>query len=149
MRLLRQEDGNAMIEFSLVLPVMVLMLIGVVDLGLVLEQAMIVADSARAGAEFAVPWANATNTTGMVAVATQSAGSVPGYSAVAANVCRCTPGGSAVSCSNRCANGAAPAEYAQVTASATVPLIFGIQGLPAAIPLSSTAEVRTTWTGPN
>lgn len=147
-RLRRQEGGNAIIEVSLILPILVLMLLAVVDLGLVLEQAMIVADSARAGAEFATPWANAANTSGMAAVAAQSAVGVAGYSAAAVNVCTCAPAGQAVSCNNRCSSGAAPAQYAQVTGSASVPLIFGIQGFPAAIPVSSTATVRTVWTGP-
>ena len=148
-KLLRRQHGNAMIEMSLILPLLVLMLLAVVDVGLLLEQVMVVHDAARAGAAFAVPWANATNTAGMAAVAAQSASAIPGAAASAINVCTCSPGGAPTSCSNRCAGGNPPAEYAQVTVTAGIPLLFGVQGLPARIPVSSTARMRTAWPGPN
>ena len=138
-----------MIEMSLILPILILMLLGVVDFGLILQQAMVVQDSARTGAAYAIPYANATNTAGMVAAATQSAGAIPGYSAAATNTCACAPGASAISCSSSCPNNAHPAEYAQVTASANLPLLFGVQGFPASIPITFTARTRTAWPGPN
>ena len=145
-KLLWKQDGNAMIEMSLILPVILLLLLAVLDFGLLLQQVMAVADSARAGAAFAIPWENASNTAGMSAVATQSAGAIPGYSASAVNVCLCSPDGSAVSCAGHCSNGNLPAQYAQVTATASIPLLFAIQGFPARIPVSSTARMRTAWT---
>ena len=146
--LLPKQDGSAMVEMSLILPILVLLLLAVLDCGLLLEQAMMVADSARAGAAYAIPWANAGNTAGMVAVATQSAAAIPGYSASAANVCLCSPGGAATSCASRCSNGNVPAQYAQVTATASIPLLFAVQGFPARIPVSSTARMRTARRAP-
>ena len=146
-KLLRDPHGNALVEMSLILPILVLMLLAVVDVGLLLQQAMTVADSARAGAAYALPRANANDTAGMIAVATESAGAVPGYAASAANVCTCGSADAAASCSNRCSNGNAPAQFAQVTATASIPLLFGMQGLPASIPVSSSARMRTAWTG--
>ena len=43
------ESGSALVEFSLILPILLLMLIGVTDLGISIEQAMVVSEAAHAG----------------------------------------------------------------------------------------------------
>ena len=121
---LQREDGSALIELALIVPLITTMLVGVVNYGMMLQQDMQVADSARAGAEYALTPGNQTNTAQMATVATTSAGSVPGYSAVAVNVCTCAPGSAAVSCTSFCPAYGQPALYAQVTATAALPLFF-------------------------
>lgn len=147
MKILKQTDGNAMIEVSLILPIIILMMLSVLDIGLVLQQYMVVADSARAGAEYATMATSAADISGMQTTAINSAGSIANYNAVAAVICSCTPGGTAVSCGGSCPGNATPAQYAQVTVTATLPLIFGVRGLPASIPVRSVVKVRTAWTG--
>lgn len=146
LNLLRTTDGTSLIELSLILPILILMLLAVLDCGLLLRQDMIVADSARAGAEYALTTTTAADTTGMHNTATLSAGDIPGYKAVPLSFCTCVAGGSTASCTGSCASGSMPIQYAQVTASANLPLLFKVQGLPATIAVQSVSRVRTAWT---
>ena len=141
MKIVEQESGSTMIELAVVLPVILVMLLGVLNYGLVLAQNIAVADSARAGAEYATGFGNGTNVQQMQAVATATAGNVPNYKVTAVNVCNCSPGGAAVSCTSSCSGYGQPATYAQVTATATLPLVFGSS---ASIPVKSVAIVRVS-----
>ena len=150
-RLARRTEANAMIEVSIVLPIIILLMLGALDYGLLLQQYMRIVDSARAGAMVGTMKGQTNNLTAMQAAATAAAPGIAGYSATAINVCTCAPGSAVVSCSaGSCpgyGNSGNPAEYAQVTATATLPMIFGLRGLPASYPVKSVARVRVVWTG--
>ncbi len=147
--LLADQSGSVLVEMSLILPVLVFMVLAVLDVGILLVQDMRVADSARSGAEYGATQSTATDLAGMQNLAFASAGSVPGYNAVAQDVCTCAPGTPAISCSSSCPAYGVPARYAQVTATATLPLVFGVRGLPLAIQVRSVARIRTILNGSN
>ena len=95
----------------------------------------------RAGAEYAAGWGNGTNVAQMQAVAQAAAGNIPSYQVTAVNVCNCSPGGAGVSCTGTCPGYGQPATYAQVTATANLPLAFGSAGM---IPVKAVAIVRVS-----
>ena len=145
---MHDEEGSSLIELSFILPVILLMLLGVLDYGLVLEQYMTFNDSVRAAAEFATIYGEDANTSSMQSLATQFAVNVPNYQVSAAVVCTCSPGGSSVSCTSSCSGiPSVPYQYAQVTATASLPLIFQVQGFPASIPVKSTTMVPISYRG--
>jgi len=144
---LKEDSGNALIEFALILPVFTLVLAGTINFGVALQKYGAVADSARAGAEAALVQTCTpslgcyANTTKMQSVATASAASagITNYSAVATNVCTCSPGsGTTVTCGSFCSGYGEAAMYAQVTVTGTIPLLLGTTG----IPIQSVARVR-------
>ena len=145
-RFVREQQGNAMIEVSLVLPILIFLLLATLNIGLILQQSMAVADSARAGAEYPTNWATSSDTAGMQRVAVAAAGNIPGYQAVSIVVCTCGPGGAIVPCSSTC-SGTIPAQYAQVTATANLPLLYSVAGFATHYNVTSVARMRVPWTG--
>ena len=72
-QLVQDEEGSMLLELALILPVALLLLFGVINYGLLLQQSMVITDSARAGAEYAQTVGNHTNTTQMQNVALAAA----------------------------------------------------------------------------
>src|SRR5947208_16257984 len=79
--LLRAREGNAVVEFGLVAPVLGAVLVPVVDLGIGVYQRMQVHDAAQAGAQYAMTHgcnSTASRNTGTCATARASAAATAG-----------------------------------------------------------------------
>jgi Flp pilus assembly protein TadG len=149
----RRNHANALIETALILPIIILMMLAVLDFSVLLNLDLRVADSARSAAEAATYRPFATNAQNVEqVVASGSASGIPNYATSIVNYCTCANGvaGSA-SCNDHssCGTYGIPNQYVKVTATATLPLIFGIKGFPASINVQSVAIARTPWTGTN
>ncbi len=142
----REQNGSAQIEFALMFPVMLVMLLGAINFGVILMQDIRVVDSARAGAEYGMLRAHTTDLTGIQNVAKASAAGIPNYAVTAVNYCSCF-NGTAISCGSYTACGVygLPNVYVKVTSTATLPLLSS--HLPVSINVQSVALVRTAWTG--
>jgi Flp pilus assembly protein TadG len=89
-RLWASDSGQALVESALCLPVLILFLAAVIDLGLLLQFDTILASSARAGAQYGSQNAtNAADTRGMQTAATNDASIV---SATASSYYKCADG---------------------------------------------------------
>jgi Flp pilus assembly protein TadG len=150
-QLLRRSDGNALIETAVFLPILTLLLLGAVDYGVLLNQDLRVSDSARSAAEAATIYAYANNMNYVTLVGNSSAGGIPNYTIAVTQYCICGPGGAQVSCSSHsvCGSYGIPNQYVQVTATAQLPLLFRIAGLPSSYNVKSVAIARTAWAGTN
>ena len=144
MTIVDDEEGSALIEFSLLLPVLVLLFVGIVDFGFVGRRMMRICEAASAGVAYGTIPGNETNLNGMQAAATNSVSS-SGYYVTATNIWRCTETGANVSSSTTCTNSTTPIQYVQVTTNATVPLFLQFAGLPSSIYLHQTAITRVGW----
>lgn len=133
--------GTASVEFALLAPVLVFLLIGIFDYGKAAYEAMQVQDAAQAGAEYALRYGwnsgnieNAvTSTTTSISVSatpapTQSCGCVSGTSIVSA------------SCGSACSGGGTAGTYVTVSAQAPYSPILSYPG----ISLPSTLTAQTT-----
>ncbi len=138
---LRCESGSALLELALILPLIVLMLVGVFDLGLGIQQSLIVSEAARAGTAFGQIPGNDTNLSGMKQAATLTATGLQSFTAVASEFCSCTPTGSVISCTSSCPAGS-PLAYVQVKTSAVLPALFNNDGMPASFNLTGFSAVR-------
>ena len=136
------ESGSALLELSLVLPMVLFIFLGIVDIGLAISESMTVEDAARAGAEYGALIGNETNITGMQNAASVAANGLPGFQATATSWCSCSPNGSVVSCSSTCSGSTNPLQYVQVQTGATVNAIYGYPGLPASFALTGFAALR-------
>ena len=147
----RREDGNALIESAIFMPVTILMLLAVLDFGLVLNQDLRVADSARSAAVSASDRYYATDTSVLQAVGTYSTYGIPNYKVAVLNYCTCANGTGTASCADHtsCGGYGIPNQYVKITATATLPLIFKVSSFPASINVQSVAIARTAWTGTN
>ena len=142
----RSERGGAMVELAVVLPVLILIAVGVMDYGRVYFTSIAVANAARAGAEWGAQGgggAFSTNTAGIQAFAQNDGSEVGTITIASSRVCRC--GATVVTCStgSDCGGGYGPAaEFVEVTATKTVPLLLKYPGIPTSITVSRTAVFR-------
>jgi Flp pilus assembly protein TadG len=133
--------GGAMVELAVILPVLLLFAIGVMDYGRVFFRALIVANAARAGAEYGAYDQNATDSVDIRAFAKLEGQEISGLKVTSQRVCRC--GDTVVSCLATCAGYGPPRTYVEVTAVDTVALLLKYPGLPSSVPISRTATFRT------
>jgi Flp pilus assembly protein TadG len=143
--LLRSPRGAAIIEFALILPFLVLLLVGLCDLGFAAYDSMQVQAAAEAGAQYAArhPW-DATAVAAAVTGATGTSGVLA--TPAPSRVCGCPDGGTLTRvgdwvvdhCSPTvtCTSGSPPGVYALVSAQLILSPMLPYPGLPAALTLT-------------
>jgi Flp pilus assembly protein TadG len=141
--LLRATQGSVAIEFSIGVPVMVIILIPLVDLGMGIYQQMQVQDAAQAGAQYAMThgWNSGAiqNTVmGTTALASMSASPPP------VKTCGCPDDSSiaAAACGSTCADGRTAGTYVTVSAQATYAPLLPYPLLGSSVTLSAQATAR-------
>jgi Flp pilus assembly protein TadG len=137
------------IEFALLFPMMMLMMLGTADFARVFYAGIAVANAARAGVQYgALDPGNAGNFTAMQQAALNDAANqgLTGITAVASNYCGCTGSSSTVTCgSGLCAVGGGtttPNGYVRVVVNYTYNTLVNYPGIPHTISLSRTATMR-------
>lgn len=131
----RRDRGQALVEFGLVLPILLLLIFGLIDLGRVVYAQNALSEGARDGAR----WGS---------VQARAASDIPGIEAYTVDRIEAVPGVSATAnCVTSSVLGCSPNDVLQVTAEADVEMItpviaqlMGAMGLDP-IHLSSTSEV--------
>lgn len=137
------EEGVSLLEFALIVPILVFIVVGVVDLSLVIAQSMVVTQAAEVGAAYGTLAGNHTDYTGMTAAATVAANGLSGFSVTSvSNWCSCTAGGTAVGCSSSCAGSTSPIMYVQVQTSATEQVLTSYPGLQSSFVLQGNSVLR-------
>lgn len=140
-RTLADRDGAAGVEFALLLPMLVVLLIGTVDLGGLAYQSMQVSAAAHAGAQYAIR--NGWSATA-VADAVTNATSLPVTASPAPQLVKaCVSGGAVVvTSSSTCSGGAAAGSYIQVNAQAAITpiIVWSSFAMPSSV--SAQAMVR-------
>lgn len=129
-------------EFTFIVPVIMLLTLGVVNFGLVIEQGIAVSAAAHAGAEYGAVEGNENNLTGMQNAATVSTNAVS-ISAVASTWCTCSVNsGTVVACTSTCNTYDLPVQYVQVKTTATVPVLIPYLGLTGSVRLAGLSLLR-------
>jgi Flp pilus assembly protein TadG len=135
--------GSAAIEVGLMMPVLLVLLAGLVEVGFAVREAMQVQAAAEAGAGYAIKngWDSAA-----ISNAVANATGATGISASPAPVqfCGCPGAGSvtAVLCTVKCTGGTAPGVYVQVNASQPHATILANLHLPIPAKFTAHATVR-------
>jgi Flp pilus assembly protein TadG len=136
------ESGTSLIETALVLPVLILMLVTLVNLGRAYYYAISVTSAAHAAAVYGVQ--NPTDVQGMMNAASASAPDIASLSTNVTYGCECYDGSSAVadcsappSCSENYVN------YVAVTTSATFQTVVPYPGMPSSFTLTGSARLRS------
>jgi Flp pilus assembly protein TadG len=141
----RAQAGSALVEFVVILPLLLILLIGLTEVGRIGDYAIRVGNAARAGVQYgAQNEATAGDTQGMQNAATAD-GQDPSISAVAAQTfCECADGTGSTCQQNDCAT-THRLQWVQVTASGTLVSMLNSSFLPAplrSITISQTATLR-------
>ncbi len=114
-RLVADRSGNVMIEFALALPVLVLLLVGLLDLGSFSLQKSAMLQGARAGAQYGIV---ASGETANINATARTATGLASVTASTTLFCECTAG-TTVSCSTTCSGSLTLKRY--LTVSTTKP----------------------------
>lgn len=137
------DGGAAAIEMALALPLLMLVVTGLFDIGLAAYDRLQVDAAAAAGARYAADsgWAP-----GQIAAAVTSATGIAGIAATPApsQFCACPTTGSlaAVNCAVNCPDNGTPSLYGLVSAQLQYSPIVPYPGLPGAMTLTGRAVVR-------
>lgn len=138
-----RRQGSAAVEAALILPLLLLMVTGLYDLGLAAYGSMQVQSAADAGAQYAAhnDWDPAA-----ISAAVTSATGGTGITAAPApsQFCACPAGGtlSNISCSSTCPNGDTPGLYALVNAQKQHTTVLPYPILPNPLTLTGQAITR-------
>lgn len=139
----RDRRGTAALEFGLAIPFLLVLIIGLTEVGMAAFEAMQVENAAEAGAVYASQ--HPTDLTG-IQNAVVNATSTAGITATPAptSFCGC-PGTSGITvgnCTNLCTGGSAQGNYVRVNAAITHTKILTFPGLPDPLVLTSRTTLR-------
>lgn len=150
-----RDEGGALVELALVLPVLVLVFVGTIDFGRIFYTSQALTDAARAGAQYgAFTPGRSGDFTGMENTAT-AATSTSGITAVASRSCQCATDLGAFSATTPAANDctspesvSCPGAHLVVTVTVVTSKTFttimsgGLPGFMNSVNLSRTATLR-------
>lgn len=144
----RNQRGSALVELALILPLILLLFMGIIDLGRAFFYSNTVARAAEAGALYGAQ--NPTDTTGMIDASDQAmsaafatAQDVSGVNSSAVYGCECSDGtGQSASCTVTPSCTANQVYYVTVTSNATYKTLVPWPGIPSSISMSSTVTMR-------
>jgi len=141
------QRGASIVELAFVTPVLLLLLIGVIDMGRAYYLSIEVANAAFAGAQYGVK-SQDTSLTDIEAAATNDASDVPGISATATLGCECSndAGSAQTPCSTAppTCSGNTLVQFVQVATTATYSTLFPWPALPSSYTLNGNAKLRLT-----
>lgn len=141
----RSVGGGAAVELAVILPVLLLIGIGVSDIGRVFFTGITVANAARAGAQWgAQSTAMSADTVAINLAATNDALDAGAITVSSRSFCQCDNNtGEVADCTaGDCGAYGTYRLYVEVTASKVVNLIFQYPGFPGSVTLSRTATFR-------
>jgi Flp pilus assembly protein TadG len=137
------EGGQSLVELALILPLLLLLLVGIIEIGRFSYYSILVANAARAGAQYgAQSLITAADVAGIRAAAHNDG--LPSLAVTPRQLCGCT-GATLGACSTiapTCVLPDHPLVYVQVTATHRFPSLFNYPGLPASLRLTSTEKMR-------
>jgi Flp pilus assembly protein TadG len=140
---LRDSQGNTILETALVIPVLVLMLIVVVDMGRAFTMAIANKSAAHAGAIYGS--LHPSDTAGMIAAAKLDAADWAVVIPIATFGCQCSDGTSAVaSCTAVPTCSYNSVYYVQVSTTAVYVPLLPYTGFTSSLTLKSTARLRAS-----
>ena len=139
----RGRSGSAALEFGLAIPLLLIILMGVAELGFAMHQAMQVYNAVEAGALYAAQ--NGFDSAGITTAVEKATGS-QGISATPApqQFCGC-PGVAGIaetSCSSTCSSGSPPGHYVRISAALAHQTILPYPPLPLPKTLTAKSVIR-------
>jgi Flp pilus assembly protein TadG len=137
-RTLMRQAGQSAVEFALMAPAIVLLLVIGADVARAFSTAAVLSNAARAGAQYgAQNRSTAADFNGMKTAASNDANGLGGVSATASNLCLCS--GSSVSCSTTCSSGLQL--YVSVTTSASFSTVLPYPGITQTLQLQGSSTI--------
>jgi Flp pilus assembly protein TadG len=139
-RLIRSERGTSMVEFALLAPVLILLVIGLIEVGRYTYFGILAAHAAETGAKYgAQNLYTAQDKNGMQTAALNDAQNLSGFSANANHTC--SQNGALVNCVGGMP-GPTMTYYVYVTVSGSFHSLLNYPGIPTSVPITAFATMR-------
>lgn len=141
-RLLSESSGAAAVEFALLAPTLVAILLPMVDLGIGAYEKMRVQDAAEAGAQYALEHGYSSSAITTAAQDATSLGS--NVQVTPTEACGCISSGAIASatCGSTCSDGTTAGTFVTVGTQASYTTILSYPGISSPMTLTGTAVVR-------
>jgi Flp pilus assembly protein TadG len=140
--ILEGEAGQNLVEFAVVTPVLLLLLVGAVEVGRLAYLGMLVQNAARAGVQYgSQSLATAADNTGMQNAALNDGQNISGLTAAASHYCTCADGSSS-SCAAGDCSGSHMLVYVQVNTTGQFQPLIHCPGLPSTYVLNGQVVMR-------
>lgn len=140
--LVRSERGTSMVEFALLAPVLILLVIGLIEVGRYTYFGILAAHAAEAGARYgAQNLHTAQDIVGMQTEAISDAANLPQWHATASYTCY----NGVLATNGNCASGTPGPNivyYVKVQVTGTFNSLLNYPGVPTAAPITATATMR-------
>lgn len=144
-RYLRDERGTSLLEMALLTPLLILILLGIIEIGRYADLSIVVANAARAGAQYGGQnLVTAADSTGIANAATSDGQGLTNLTVTSQPVCGC-PGTQPTNgqCTTLPSCGTQSlVVYLQVNATETFNSLFNYPGIPSPITLNGADQVR-------
>jgi Flp pilus assembly protein TadG len=140
--ILAGEGGQSLLEFAVLAPVILLLLVGAIEIGRLAYLSILVNNAAHAGVQYgAQNLATAADNSGMQNAALNDGQNIAGLTASASHYCTCADGSSSSCQATDCA-GSHRLVYVQVNTTGQFQSLFAYPGLPASYTVSGQAVMR-------
>ncbi len=138
------QSGQALLEVALVTPLLLLLAVGIIEIGRYAYYSILVADAARAGAQYgAQNLATAADTNGIKAAAENDGQNLTALTVKVNHECGCTGSSIGNTCpATACASPNHALVYVKVTVTGTFNSLFKYPGIPQSIDCDSTELMR-------
>jgi Flp pilus assembly protein TadG len=138
------QSGQALLEVALVTPLLLLLAVGIIEIGRYAYYSILVADAARAGAQYgAQNLATAADSAGIRAAAENDGQNLAALNVTVQHECGCTGSSIGGGCpATSCASPNHALVYVKVTVSGKFNSLFKYPGIPSSITCDSTELMR-------
>ncbi len=136
-----KSRGQSLVELALVLPVLLLLMVGTIEIGRFSYYSILVSNAARAGAQYGAQSLTTSADSAGIQTAAKNDG-LATLTVTTTQLCGCSaPGLGGCPAGGFCAN---PLVYVEVTAKGTFASLFSYPGLPPSLTLTSTVKMRVS-----
>lgn len=141
-RIRDDRRGVTAIEFAMIAPILIALMISIVDLGVGMYTDTQLANAAQAGATYAM---QKGYDAGVITTVTQASTRLTGVSVAVSQYCGCPSNTGVVTatCGSSCSGGLTAGTFAQVVATKDYSPLLSYPALPGTFHLSETAMART------
>jgi Flp pilus assembly protein TadG len=138
------QSGQALLEVALITPLLLLLAVGIIEIGRYAYYSILVADAARAGAQYgAQNLATAADTAGIRTAAENDGQNLSALHVTVHHECGCTGSSIGTGCpATACASPNHALVYVKVTVTGTFNSLFKYPGIPQSIDCDSTELMR-------
>ncbi|HTV72801.1 MAG TPA: TadE/TadG family type IV pilus assembly protein [Candidatus Acidoferrales bacterium] len=138
------QRGQALVELAVFVPFLMLVVVGLIDVGRYTYYSIQVNNAARAGAQYgAQNTTSANSSTGITSAAVADVSTTPTPTVSASLFCVCANGTTHQSCSpTPTCTGSHSNTYIEVTTSETIPVLFKFPGIPNSLTIGGASVMR-------